>query len=90
MATTASEFNSLSNGALLLAIDTCGSAGSAALGVFTGDGVAPLSQRMLSAGEFSSGLLPAIDDLLRERELIPAGLAGIVAVAGPGSFTGIR
>lgn len=74
----------------LLAIDTCGSIGSVALGELAGDHIVVLSQRTLSAGEFSSGLLPAVDDLLHERELTPAALAGIVAVAGPGSFTGIR
>ena len=80
----------LSSGALLLAIDTCGAGGSVALGESTGDSITVLSQRLIPGGEIASGLLPAIDALLRERELAPASLAGITAVAGPGSFTGIR
>lgn len=78
------------DGGYLLAIDTCGSTGSAALGQLAGEGITVLSQRTLASGEFSSGLLPAIEALLGERELTPARLAGITAVAGPGSFTGIR
>lgn len=80
----------LTEGALLLAIDTCGATGSVALGLFRGETISILSQRTLATGEFSSGLLPAIHELLDERELTPASLAGITAVAGPGSFTGIR
>jgi tRNA threonylcarbamoyl adenosine modification protein YeaZ len=53
-------------------------------------GISVLGQRTLATGEFGSGLLPAIHELLHERELTPASLAGIAAVAGPGSFTGIR
>jgi tRNA threonylcarbamoyladenosine biosynthesis protein TsaB len=74
----------------LLAMDTCGAVGSVALGGFTEDRVVVFSQCTLSAGEFSSELLPAVEGLLRERELTAASLTGIVAVAGPGSFTGIR
>lgn len=81
---------SLPNGALLLAVDTCGVTGSVALGALDGQAITVLSQRTLLTGEFASGLLPAIEELLHERELTPAHLAGITAVAGPGSFTGIR
>lgn len=80
----------LPENSLILAIDTCGATGSAALGQITANGISLLSQRTLPAGEFSSGLLPAIEALLHERELTPSSLAGITAVAGPGSFTGIR
>jgi tRNA threonylcarbamoyladenosine biosynthesis protein TsaB len=35
-------------------------------------------------------LLPAIDRLLRSRELAPRALTGLVLGRGPGSFTGLR
>ncbi len=35
-------------------------------------------------------LLPAIDRLLRSRELAPKALTGLVLGRGPGSFTGLR
>jgi tRNA threonylcarbamoyladenosine biosynthesis protein TsaB len=81
---------SMPDDALLLAIDTCGITGSVALGTLAGESIIPLSQRIVPGGEFASGLIPAIEDLLRERELNPTNLAGIIVVAGPGSFTGIR
>ena len=84
------QWKPLPEGAYILAIDTCGTTGSAALGQIAANGIAVLSQRTIASGEFSSGLLPAIEALLHERELTPASLAGITAVSGPGSFTGIR
>lgn len=90
MTPSAPQPSPLPEGALLLAIDTCGATGSVALGILQDQAITVKSQRTIPGGEFASGLLPAIEELLKERELTPAHLAGITAVAGPGSFTGIR
>jgi tRNA threonylcarbamoyladenosine biosynthesis protein TsaB len=88
------------SGLILLAIDTCGASGAVALGRFlrTHD---PMSQagdrehtrvwsRELAGKTYSELLLSTIDDLLRDAEVTPNQLSGIVVVRGPGSFTGIR
>ncbi len=84
-------------GRLLLGVDTCGSQASVAL-VRVQDGpdgpLQLLEQRTIpgaiSGGELSVKLLPAIADLLAGQAIRVSELGGIVAVAGPGSFTGIR
>ena len=74
--------------ALLLGVDTCGAVGSIAWGRVGEGGIALVGERVLAGGEFAAGLVPAIADLLGGIGV--GGLAGIVVVAGPGSFTGIR
>ncbi len=49
-----------------------------------------LRDSLVPGGELSVLLLQAVVDLLAEAGLASADIAGIVAVAGPGSFTGIR
>lgn len=76
--------------ALMLAVDTCGSEGSIALGRIRGGQVELLGEARLAGGEFAASLVKEIADLLGRCGVAVVDLAGIVAVAGPGSFTGIR
>jgi tRNA threonylcarbamoyladenosine biosynthesis protein TsaB len=75
---------------LVLAVDTCGSSGSIALARLDGDEIVRLGERAIAGGEFASLLVPAIAELLAEAGVAVGDLAGLVVVAGPGSFTGIR
>jgi tRNA threonylcarbamoyladenosine biosynthesis protein TsaB len=80
-------------GRVLLSVDTCGAAGSIALGrlgSLDDGGIELLGEVMLEGGEFAARLVPGIAELLTAAGLRVGDLAGIVAVAGPGSFTGIR
>jgi tRNA threonylcarbamoyladenosine biosynthesis protein TsaB len=72
---------------VLLALDTCDARGSVALlndREILGEIVHPNDE------EFSSWLLPAIDQLLLENRISHADLAGYAVASGPGSFTGVR
>jgi len=40
--------------------------------------------------ESSQTLLPAVEEMLKRRQLTPADLAAVAVAVGPGSFTGIR
>jgi tRNA threonylcarbamoyladenosine biosynthesis protein TsaB len=71
----------------ILAVDTCDTAGSAAvlhnsrlLGEINIDSKVTHSQRLLTA----------VDFLMRDLNLEIAGMDGYAVAAGPGSFTGIR
>jgi tRNA threonylcarbamoyladenosine biosynthesis protein TsaB len=75
---------------LLLGVDTCGASGSVALGRVRGDGIDLVGQTEIAGGEYAASLVQGIADLLASAGTAVGGLAGIVAVAGPGSFTGIR
>jgi tRNA threonylcarbamoyladenosine biosynthesis protein TsaB len=76
---------------LLLGIDTCGPMGSVALGRTTGSGgVAILGQTELEGRSYSTTLVAAIADLLAASGFKVLDLGAIVAVSGPGSFTGVR
>ena len=85
-------------GMLLLAIDTCGPTGSVALGRFAGSVAGPevgrvleiLGEFELEGRSFSSTLITAVGDLLKGAGVGLKDLGGIVAVYGPGSFTGVR
>jgi tRNA threonylcarbamoyladenosine biosynthesis protein TsaB len=75
---------------ILLGVDTCGAVGSIALGRIV-DGRAELvGETQIAGGELSVWLVRGIADLLVSAGVKVLDLAGIVAVAGPGSFTGIR
>ena len=80
----------LSRDALLLGVDTCGASGSIALGRLTDEGLTVIGEAQLAGGEYAASLVLAIADLLDGAGMSVEDLAGIVAVAGPGSFTGIR
>jgi tRNA threonylcarbamoyladenosine biosynthesis protein TsaB len=83
---------------LLLAIDTCGSTGSVALGRLNksqGGSLAMASFEVLGEIElegrsYSSTLVTAVGDLLMTAGVGIKDLSAIVAVHGPGSFTGVR
>ncbi|MGA2350677.1 MAG: tRNA (adenosine(37)-N6)-threonylcarbamoyltransferase complex dimerization subunit type 1 TsaB [Terracidiphilus sp.] len=75
---------------LLLAIDTCGPTGSVALGRVSGQSVEILGQIELEGQNYSSTLIAAVSNLLRHAKFKLSQLQAIVAVSGPGSFTGVR
>lgn len=71
---------------LLLALDTASPVVSIALG----DAEGLCAQRTLPLRRSSEGLLRAIDEVLREAGSTSTDLGGLVALRGPGSFTGLR
>lgn len=75
---------------LLLGIDTCGPSGSVALGRLTGSSVEILGQIELEGRSYSSTLVAAVSELLAQAGVELRLLHAIVAVSGPGSFTGVR
>lgn len=75
---------------LILAVDTCGSTGSVALGRLEGGEMLVLGEMMLAGGEFAARLVERIAHLLEIAKITVKDLAGVVVVTGPGSFTGIR
>jgi tRNA threonylcarbamoyladenosine biosynthesis protein TsaB len=77
-------------GGLLLAIDTCGPTGSVALGRLAGRDLEVLGQTELEGRSYSATLVAAVADLLEDAGVALRELGGIVAVNGPGSFTGVR
>jgi tRNA threonylcarbamoyladenosine biosynthesis protein TsaB len=74
----------------MLAIDTCGPSGSVALGHVAGDAVEILGQIELEGRSYSATLVAAVGKLLAGSGVELRDLAAIVAVNGPGSFTGVR
>lgn len=82
---------SAANGKLLLGIDTCGPSGSVALGRLPAGGpVEILGQKELAGRSYSAALVEAVGELLAAAGISLSELAAIVAVNGPGSFTGVR
>jgi len=77
-------------GGILLAIDTCGPTGSVALGRLAGRDLEILGQAELEGRSYSATLVAAVGDLLTGAGITLKDLGGIVAVNGPGSFTGVR
>ncbi|HET8637286.1 MAG TPA: tRNA (adenosine(37)-N6)-threonylcarbamoyltransferase complex dimerization subunit type 1 TsaB [Acidobacteriaceae bacterium] len=75
---------------IVLAIDTCGSSGTLALGRLEADAVSVLAQTELPGKTYSAQLVPAIRAMLAAEGLDAATLDAVLAVNGPGSFTGIR
>src|ERR1035437_53879 len=80
----------MSDKALLLGIDTCGPTGSVAVSRMTGDRVEILGQIELEGRSYSSTLVAAVGELLARHSVQLLDLGAIVAVSGPGSFTGVR
>ncbi len=76
--------------AFLLGIDTCGPSGSVALGRQAGERVELLGQTELAGRSYSSTLVAAVGELLVSSGADIKALGAIVAVYGPGSFTGVR
>ena len=77
-------------GGLLLGIDTCGPTGSVALGRLAGRDLEILGQTELEGRSYSATLVAAVAELLAKAGVALKDLGGIVAVHGPGSFTGVR
>jgi tRNA threonylcarbamoyladenosine biosynthesis protein TsaB len=81
------------SGGLVLAVDTAGTEGSVALG-FIGEREGLLEllavTRMEAGEEHASFLVPRIEELLSRVDADLSDLDGVVAGAGPGSFTGVR
>jgi tRNA threonylcarbamoyladenosine biosynthesis protein TsaB len=75
---------------LLLAIDTCGPTGSVALGQLVGGEVHILGETSLGGQRPSETLVASVCEMLRMAEVPLAHLGAIVAVNGPGGFTGVR
>ena len=77
-------------GALLLGIDTCGPSGSAALARLTGGEAEIIVQKELAGRSYSATLVAAVGELLSGAGAPLRQVEAIVAVNGPGSFTGVR
>ena len=75
---------------MLLAIDTCGTTGTIALGRWDGKTVTVLAQAELAGKTFSAQLVPRIRELFAGHSAEPRDLQAIIVVNGPGSFTGVR
>ncbi len=75
---------------LLLGIDTCGPSGSVALACMAGSAVEILGQMELAGRSYSATLVAAVGELLAGAGVPLSQLTAIVAVNGPGSFTGVR
>jgi tRNA threonylcarbamoyladenosine biosynthesis protein TsaB len=75
---------------LLLAIDTCGDPGAVALGRYAHSELELIGQIVLEGRSFSSTLVNAVGEVLAQSGVTLRDLGGIVAVNGPGSFTGVR
>jgi tRNA threonylcarbamoyladenosine biosynthesis protein TsaB len=75
---------------LILAIDTCGPTGSVALGRLSGQTVEILAQVELEGRSYSATLVAAVAGLLARSGFVLRDVGAIVAVNGPGSFTGVR
>ena len=80
----------MTEAALLLAIDTCGPTGSLALGRLPGRDLEILGKMELEGRSYSATLVAAVGELLKRAGVSLKDLGGIVAVNGPGSFTGVR
>jgi tRNA threonylcarbamoyl adenosine modification protein YeaZ len=71
---------------LLLALDT----GSPQVSVAVGRGGQVLAERSVEIERSSGRLLEMIGEVLGEAGAKPADLGGVLALQGPGSFTGLR
>lgn len=75
---------------LLLSIDTSGKSGGIALAQGDQSGFSVLDSSLIAGGTFSAQLVPTLASLLQKHGFTPADIRGLVAVSGPGSFTGLR
>ena len=75
-----------SSGGLVLALD----AGSPVVSVAVGHGGDVLAAGAVALQHSSTQLLALVADVLEAAAALPADLVGVVALAGPGSFTGLR
>ncbi|MDR3725048.1 MAG: tRNA (adenosine(37)-N6)-threonylcarbamoyltransferase complex dimerization subunit type 1 TsaB [Terracidiphilus sp.] len=75
---------------LVLGIDTCGPAGSVALGRLAAGRVEIVGETALEGRTYSALLAGAIAQLVEQAGAQMREVRGIVVVNGPGSFTGVR
>jgi tRNA threonylcarbamoyladenosine biosynthesis protein TsaB len=75
---------------LLMGVDTCGPSGSIALARLSEGKLESLGQTELLGRSYSATLVAAVGDLLNRTGTNLAQLRAMVAVNGPGSFTGVR
>lgn len=75
---------------LILGIDTCGPSGSIALGCTEGEEVHILGESQLGGRSYSERLVAAVGELLGLGGVHLGLIHALVAVNGPGSFTGVR
>lgn len=80
----------MQDNAYLLAIDTCGPTGSVALGQQVYGELHILGHTQLDGHHSSDSLVPSVCELLSMAEVQLPKLTAIIAVNGPGSFTGVR
>ncbi len=80
----------MANTLLLLGVDTCGPAGSVALASVVGGELKPQGQTELAGRSYSATLIAAVGKLLAQAGMRLPQVNAIVAVNGPGSFTGVR
>ena len=78
------------NARFVVGIDTCGPSGSVALGGIAGESVEILGQIELEGRNYSATLVAAVAELLAHAGVELKRVGAIVAVNGPGSFTGVR
>jgi tRNA threonylcarbamoyladenosine biosynthesis protein TsaB len=77
-------------GRFVLGVDTCGPSGSVALGLLNGQALEVVEQIELEGRSYSATLVAAVSDLLIRSGVELKRMHAIVAVNGPGSFTGVR
>jgi tRNA threonylcarbamoyladenosine biosynthesis protein TsaB len=77
-------------GELVLGIDTCGPSGSVALARLRDGKVEILGQTELPGRTYSARLVAAVAELLEASGTGLSEVGALVAVRGPGSFTGVR
>jgi tRNA threonylcarbamoyladenosine biosynthesis protein TsaB len=75
---------------LVLAIDTSGRHGGITLARGDRDRVEIIESTSIQGGTFSAELIPQISEILSKNRISLQQLEGLVAVTGPGSFTGLR
>jgi len=75
---------------LLLSIDTSGKDGGISLAHCEGEICEILESSPIAGGTFSAQLIPQAAEALIRQRLKPVDLNGLVAISGPGSFTGLR
>lgn len=75
---------------ILLVIDTSGKSGSVALTRADEGNVSMIEVAPLTGGTFSAQLVPLIAALLNKHGIAKTDIGAFIAVAGPGSFTGLR
>jgi tRNA threonylcarbamoyladenosine biosynthesis protein TsaB len=73
-----------------LGIDTCGPTGSVSLARINERESETLGQIELEGRTYSATLFTAIEELLKRSGITLKNIGCIVAVSGPGSFTGVR